>query len=193
MHNEVKKAPADNPVRIAVYDVAGSRVDVPSEGNEGESIVWIDPYVASHSISYVIRMDPETIEGLSDIQYVVETSPFRGNSSPGSRSDAPSPSSPSVHRRPSPTTKIPVVSSQSPVSSFAGASLGGGILCSGKRAHARGKASHVKYEFAINKTQELFAGWSEFHGPVTLTPRILFKIMDYSPESDMVNQHQGEL
>jgi hypothetical protein len=158
MNKKVKKAPADNPVRIAVYDVSGSRVDVPSEENNGDSVVWIDPSDETYSTSYVIRMDSKTIEGMSDLQYVVETSPFGGAISPGSKATSGSPSS------------------ETPVSSFVGASVGGGILCNGKRAHARGKASHVKYEYATNMAQELLAAWSEYHGPVTLTPRILFKM-----------------
>jgi hypothetical protein len=39
----------------------------------------------------------------------------------------------------------------------------------------------------------LFAGWSEYHGPVTLTPRISFKMKNKNPESDTASQHQGEL
>ena len=156
----------DEPVRIAVYDDSGSRVDVPSEENDGESIVWIDPSDASYSIPFVIRMDSKNIEGMSDIQYIVETSPFGGIVSSESK----------------PTSGGP--SLESPVSSFVGASVGGGILCNGNRAHARGKSSHIKYEFTTtNMTQEIFAGWSEYHGPVTLTPRILFKIKD-NYESD---------
>jgi hypothetical protein len=193
MNNKVKKALVDDPVRIAVYDVSGSRVDVPSEENKGESIVWIDPSDESNLTSFVIRMDPVTIEGMSDIQYVVETLPFGGTYSPGSMS--PSPGSPSNNRSPSPSAKIPVVTSQSPFSFFDGTSTGGGILCNGKRAHARGKAGYVKYshEFATNKNQEIFAGWSEYHGPVTLTPRISFKIKNNNPVSDTASQHQGEL
>ena len=189
MNNKVKKALADEPVRIAVYDISGSRVDVPSEENNGESIVWIDPSDESISISYMIRMDPDTIEGLSDIQYVVETLPFGGTYSPGSMS--PLPGSPSNNRSPSPSAKIPVVTLQSAVSSF----VGGGVLCNGKRAHARGKTGYVNYsyEFATNNNQELFAGWSEYHGPVTLTPRISFKMKNKNPESDTASQHQGEL
>jgi hypothetical protein len=166
MNNKVRNAPANDPVRIAVYDASGSRVDVPSEENNGDSVVWIDPSDDTHSTSYVIRMDSNTVEWMSDLQYVVETSPFGGLFSSGSMPASGSPSS------------------ESPVSSFVGASVGGGVLCNGKRAHARGKASHVKYESATNMTQALLAGWSEYHGPVTLTPRILFKIRDDYPEPE---------
>lgn len=78
MNNKVRKAQDDEPVRLAVYDESGSRVDVSSTDISGESIVWIDSSDASSSKLYQIRMDAASIEGLSDIQYVVETSPFDG-------------------------------------------------------------------------------------------------------------------
>jgi len=126
-------------------------------------------------------MDAASIEGLSDIQYVVETSPFDGILSPGGGSKPKPPESPS------PAKKIPAVVSSStvsptPSSAFISASKGGGILCDGQRAHARGKASYVNYEYTTNKTQEIVAGWSEYHGCVTLTTKVTFKRMD-----DMIN------
>ena len=64
-----------------------------------------------------------------------------------------------------------------------------GILCDGQRAHARGKASYVNYEYTTNKTQEIVAGWSEYHGRVTLTPKVTFK----RKEDDTISQEQDEL
>ena len=189
MSNKVRKALVDDePVRLAVYDEAGSRVDIPSIDNSGESVVWIDTSDTSSSKSYQIRMDATTIEGLSDIQYVVETSPFDGIHSPGVGSKPKPPDSPS------PAKKIPAVISSStvsptPSSAFISASTGGGILCNGQRAHARGKASYVNYEYTTNKTQEIVAGWSEYHGRVTLTPKVTFKRKD----DDTISQEQDEL
>jgi hypothetical protein len=131
MSNKVRKALVDDePVRLAVYDEAGSRVDIPSIDNSGESVVWIESSDASSSKSYQIRMDATTIEGLSDIQYVVETSPFDGIHSPGVGSKPKPPDSPS------PAKKIPAVISSStvsptPSSAFISASTGGGILSEG--------------------------------------------------------------
>lgn len=189
MNNKVRKAQDDEPVRLAVYDESGSRVDVSSTDISGESIVWIDSSDASSSKSYQIRMDAASIEGLSDIQYVVETSPFDGIHSPGGGSKPkPAPESPS------PAKKIPAVVfsstvSPTPSSAFISASTGGGILCNGQRAHARGKASYVNYEYTTNKTQEIVAGWSEYHGRVTLTPKVTFK----RKEDDTISQEQDEL
>ena len=113
MNSKVKSAPVDDPVKLAVYDEFGKRVDE-------ESIVWIDGpsnNVSSSSISFTVRMDPETIKDLSDIQYVVETSP-------------------------SPTPIIPTNIHKDTVadSEFVDATIGGGLLCNGQRGHARGKA-----------------------------------------------------
>jgi hypothetical protein len=57
------------------------------------------------------------------------------------------------------------------------------------RAHARGKASYVNYEYTTNKAQEIVAGWSEYHGRVTLTPKVTFK----RKEDDTISQEQDEL
>mmetsp|Transcript_31488 Transcript_31488/g.66244 ORF Transcript_31488/g.66244 Transcript_31488/m.66244 type:complete len:211 (+) Transcript_31488:293-925(+) len=210
MNNKVKKAPAEGPiVKLAVYDASGSRVDIPSEVHQGDSIVWIDLSDSSPSLSFNIRMDPETTEGLSDIQYVVETAPFEDLkvASTPSGSAAPAHGVPSHHSQPSPTPMIPTVSSSTPVSvaesSFVKASGGGGILCNGKRGHARGKNGSVKYELVIKVPSnqkddsdasilaEIVAGYSEYHGPVTLTPRVLFKGKDNQYEPHTVGQ--GEL
>lgn len=188
MNNKVRKAQDDEAVRLAVYDESGSRVDVSSTDISGESIVWIESSDATSSKSYQIRMDAASIEGLSDIQYVVETTPFDGIHSPGRGSKPKPPESPF------PAKKIPAVVSSStvsptPSSAFISASKGGGILCDGQRAHARGKASYVNYEYTTNKTQEIVAGWSEYHGRVTLTPKVTFK----RKENDTISQEQDEL
>ena len=154
MNNKVKKAPIEEPVRLAVYDASGSRVDVPSEVNDGDSIVWIDAPTASPSFSFTIRMDPETTSGMADLQYVLETAPFEDikeeiDSTPSSASKTPSHGAPSHHHhRPSPTPMIPTVPTPVSVaeSSFVKASEGGGILCNGRRGHVRGKNGSVNYE-----------------------------------------------
>ena len=213
MNNKVKKAPTDDPpVKLAVYDASGSRVDVPSEENNGDSIVWIDPSDSSPSLSFVISMDPEMVKGIADIQYVIETAPFE-HLKVGASSN-PSGSTASSHSRPSPTPMVPTVPSRTTPdsvseSSFINASNGGGILCSGSRAHARGKKGSVRYELAMKKESkqkdntsaseddgilsEVVAGYSDYHGPVTLTPRVLFKRKDTESESSSNTAGQGEL
>eukprot|EP00584_Thalassiosira_punctigera_P010743 CAMPEP_0172545566 /NCGR_PEP_ID=MMETSP1067-20121228/15466_1 /TAXON_ID=265564 ORGANISM="Thalassiosira punctigera, Strain Tpunct2005C2" /NCGR_SAMPLE_ID=MMETSP1067 /ASSEMBLY_ACC=CAM_ASM_000444 /LENGTH=211 /DNA_ID=CAMNT_0013332333 /DNA_START=176 /DNA_END=814 /DNA_ORIENTATION=- len=211
MNNEVRKAPAEEPsVKLAVYDVSGSRLDVPSEENDGDFIVWIDASDPSPSLSFVIRMDPEMVKEMADLQYVVETSPFDGvkggASGEPSRSKTPS----HQHSRPSPTPMILTAPSPATAvtkSSFVNASNGGGILCNGRRGHARGKNGSVKYELATKTKSkqrddssaseddsllaEIVAGYSEYHGPVTLTRRVLFKRKDTQAESRTAGQ--GEL
>lgn len=92
-----------------------------------------------------------------------------------------------------PTIPSPPLDSKAE-SSFVNASSGGGILCSGRRAHARGKRGAVKYELATKGKEtsifaEVVAGFSEYHGAVTLTPRILFK----RKEKQQYEPSQGEL
>lgn len=202
MNNKVNRSPAEEPVRLAVYDASGSRVDVPSEEVEdGGSIVWIDPSDdGPSSIYFTIRMDSETTSDMSDLQYVVETSPFEGMSS---SPKAPPHGSPSNRSRPAPspmtpTIPIPVKVSES---SFVKASGGGGILCDGMRGHARGKNGSVNYELvttvatkqAGDALAEIVAGYSEYHGAVTLTPRVLFKRREDRSESISTTANQGEL
>lgn len=213
MNNKVTKAPTDrSSVKLAVYDTSGSRLDVPSEENNGDSIVWIDPSTSSPSLFFIIRLDPDTLQSMADIQYVVETAPFddlNGGKSNSSRSSAPS------HSRPSPTPTMPTVPSPpSPgtpeivtESSFINASPGGGIQCNGRRGHVRGKIGSVNYELATKKESnkkgdsddgsiilsEVVAGYSEYHGPVTLTPRILFKTRDVQSGSFSATAGRGEL
>ena len=160
MNNKIIKAPEEDPVQLAVYDSSGVRVDE-------DNIVWInhvdDDTTSSHS--FTIKMDSETIKELSDIQYVVETSPFK--------EPVPSPTPANIER-----------------SSFISASK-----CNGRRSHARGKNGSVVYKLVLNDTQndnilaEIVAGYSEYHGAVTLTPRIIFK----RKESEIDATSQGEL
>ena len=148
MNNKIIKAPEEDPVQLAVYDSSGVRVDE-------DNIVWIDHVEddTTSSHSFTIKMDSETIKDVSDIQYVVETSPFK----------EPVPS-------PTPTTY------DIERSSFISASM-----CNGRRSHARGKNGSVVYKLVLNDTQndsilaEIVAGYSEYHGAVTLTPRVSFK------------------
>jgi len=213
MNNKIKKAPTEDPsIKLAVHDASGSRVDVPSEDNNGNSIVWIDPSDSPPSLSFVIRMDPETLKGVADIQYVIETAPFEDLKGGASN---PSGSRPPSHSRPSPTPMVPTVPSPRPntsvsvlESSFVNASTGGGILCNGKRGYARGKKGSVTYELATEKhsrkdssgaseddsiLSEVVAGYSEYHGPVMLTPRIIFKRKDIQSESPSSTAGPGEL
>jgi len=160
MNNKIIKAPEEDPVQLAVYDSSGVRVDE-------DNIVWInhvdDDTTSSHS--FTIKMDSETIKELSDIQYVVETSPFK--------EPVPSPTPTNIER-----------------SSFISASM-----CNGRRSHARGKNGYAVYKLVLNDTQndsilaEIVAGYSEYHGAVTLTPRIIFK----RKESEIDATSQGEL
>ena len=220
MNNKVIKAPDEDAVKIAVYDASGSRVDVPSDDGNVESIVWIDSSSITTSISFTISLDPETVEGITDIQYVVESSPFEGlGESTTTKSSAPSynkhlsptpmvptvpkSSAPSHNNPPSPTPTVQTASTLL-ASSFIIASVGGGILCNGRRGHARGKKGHVRYELVTTQTEklngqdvsvisEVVAGYSEYHGPVTLTPRVLFKRKKEEPESTATIAGEGEL
>ena len=199
MNNKVRAhAEEDNIiVKLAVYDdETGSRVDVPSDS--GDAIVWIDADSSPSSLFYTIKMDPETVEQMVDLQYVIETAPFEDSK------DSKNPT-PSHHSRHSPTPMIPTIPSppldSKAESSFVNASSGGGILCSGRRGHARGKRGAVKYELVTKPKQddddgketsllaEVVAGFSEYHGAVTLTPRILFK----RKEKQQYEPSQGEL
>lgn len=199
MNNKVRAhAEEDNNiiVKLAVYDdETGSRVDVPSDS--GDAIVWIEADSSPSSLFYTIKMDPETVKEMVDLQYVIETAPFED------LKDSKNPK-PSHHSRPSPTPMTPTISSPTPdskaKSSFVNASSGGGILCNGRRAHARGKRGAVKYELARKPKQyddgketsllaEVVAGFSEYHGAVTLTPCVLF----IRKEKQQSKPSQGEL
>jgi len=164
MNNKIIKKPEEDPVQLAVYDSSGVRVDE-------DNIVWInhvdDDTTSSHS--FTIKMDPETIQELSDIQYVVETSPFK--------EPVPSPTPHNIER-----------------SSFISSSK-----CNGRRSHARGNNGSVIYKLVMNDTQkqnnsilaEIVAGYSEYHGAVTLTPRVIFKRKE--SEIDATTSQGGEL
>mmetsp|Transcript_1017 Transcript_1017/g.2133 ORF Transcript_1017/g.2133 Transcript_1017/m.2133 type:complete len:190 (+) Transcript_1017:194-763(+) len=124
--------------------------------------------------------------------YVVESTPFYASPSP----------------RPAPSPNVPTINSnkkqhKAKRTSFTGASGVGGLLCNGKRAHARGKNGNVTYTLVPNKVcdtnkdgiiAEVWGGWSEYHGAVTLTPRIIFKKKDSASLEIGQDQHgQGEL
>lgn len=200
MNNRVVSAPLDNHggdtiVKLAVYDSSGKRVDE-------NSIVWIDDEAteSSPSISFHIRVDPSTSEGLTDIQFVVETFPFK-NKTPSAPSPQISPSPPSVGA-PSPhvpsATAPQVASIKVSLTGFTATSAGGGVLCDGKRSHVRGKNGFVKYEIVTNNFKgnmesdgggaqiisEVWAGWSENHGTVTLTPKLYFKHREASQDAN---------
>ena len=78
MNHEVRRAPAEEPLRLAVRNAAGARVDVPSDDGSGNAVVWIDlSDLPSPRLSFAVGMDPGGTAGLSDLQYVVETTaPF---------------------------------------------------------------------------------------------------------------------
>ncbi|KAL9181384.1 hypothetical protein ACHAXT_010189 [Thalassiosira profunda] len=178
MNNKVRKAPAEGPaVKLAVYDEAGTRVDVSSDGN-GDATVWVDEQSSPLPLSFTIKMDHESIEGLSDIQFLVETEPF----------DWP---------YDIPPESFEVVNKWGR-DSFASASNGGGILCGGARGHARGKNGSVTYELVPKDggndllLSKIVAGYAEYHGPVALTPRVLFKRKGGNPEIKYHNA-RGEL
>lgn len=177
MNNKVRHADEEGDsslVKLAIYDESGNnRVDVTSDDRGGGAIVWIDNDVTH--MSFKISLDQSTLSGLSDIQYVVESTPFKVSPSPR---PAPSPNVPTIH------SSDKKHSNTKRTSSFTGASGGGDVLCNGKRAHARGKNGSVSYTLVPNKGRntdkdgiiaEIWGGWSEYHGTVTLTTRIIFK------------------
>lgn len=180
-------------VKLAVYS-GSTRVDVPyssSSSGEGGAVVWVDDDASHTTTTYVIGIDQTTTSDLSDIQFVIETTPFHSTPSP----------------RPSPTPNIPTAKTpQRKVNktSFTGASTGGGVLCDGARAHARRFNGNVTYTLVKGSNNdssviaEVWGGWSEYHGPVTLTPRITFKRKgeSVSTDADAVGaggDRQGEL
>ncbi|KAL7500241.1 hypothetical protein ACHAWT_010960 [Skeletonema menzelii] len=190
MNNKVRHADEESDalvVKLAIYDESGKRIDVASDKGGG-AIVWIDKDATQ--LSFKIGLDQSTLSGLTDIQYVVESTPFNVSPSPRPR-PAPSPNVPTIH---SSNNKH---SNAKRTSSFTGASGGGGVLCDGRRAHARGKNGSVNYTLVPNEGRstskdgivaEIWGGWSEYHGAVTLTPRIIFKRKD-----EIGQDHQGEL
>lgn len=197
MNNRVRKAPAEGYARLAVYDASGSRVDVSDDddASSGDAIVWIEPSQSSQ-LSFTVSMDPETTASMADIQFVVETAPFEDAGAKKAHG------SPSYNRPPSPTPMTPTVPnpapSRVPESSFVSASGGGGILCNGRRGHARGKKGYLQYELVTKHRDhdtlaEVVAGYSEYHGPVTLTPRIVFKRKGADSDSASDTVSQGEL
>ncbi|KAL7470420.1 hypothetical protein ACHAXS_010643 [Conticribra weissflogii] len=224
MNNRVLKAQADEDsplVKLAVFDSSGSRVDVPSEDPHGDSFVWIDDEMEHSTLSFDIRLDSETVGNLADIQFVVETTPFQ-EEDVSSEPKAPSPNVPSYSERPSSPAPAPAPApvpaysrnaeeSKSDNPGFVSTSTGGGIMCDGRRGHARGKSGYVKYVLGKakdsnkNKSEqhgnveledalgEVWAGWSQNHGPVKLTPRIIFKRKEDSIETDIEGRGQGEL
>jgi len=190
MNNKIVRHASDDHsvVKLAIYDDSGStRVDVASD--DGGAVVWIDDDVlhASTSLSFKIGLDQSTLSGLSDIQFVIDSTPFHV-----------SPSSP----KPAPAPKVPTTNTPTErklnKTSFTGVSTGGGIMCGGKRAHARGKKANVTFTLVTNKIKdednnnlaEIWGGWSQSHGAVTLTPRIIFKRNDLA-KSDAPD-HKGE-
>lgn len=184
MNNKVVDAPTPtdtgNIVALAVYDSSGSRVDE-------SSIVWIDEgaLTPSKSVSFRIRIDPASTEGLSDIQFVVEAHPFKD--APSTPSSAPNAGAPTPHV---PSAPVPVSPIKKPQTGFTGASAGGGVMCDGKRSHARGKTGYVTFELASDALKhidhdkddqnlsEVWAGYAEGHSKVTLTPKIYFKLRE---------------
>ncbi|KAL7554700.1 hypothetical protein ACHAWF_018374 [Thalassiosira exigua] len=205
MNNKVLVAPAEGPVvKLAAYG-AGERADIPSGEASGDSIVWISPF-APPLMSFKIGLGPETVEGLSDVQFVVGALPFEGIKVKGENDSG---STTPSYNQPSPTPKAPTVpspSSSSKVgSSFVDASNGGGILCNGRRGHARGKKGTVSYDLVTKPKRggnrddegneilaEVVAGYAAYHGPVTLTPRIIFKRKNHKANSGAALD-QGEL
>jgi len=226
MNNRVLKAQADEDsplVKLAVFDSSGSRVDVTSGDPDGDSFVWIDAEVDYSTLSFDVRLDSETVGDLADIQFVVETTPFQREDIPP-EPKSPSPNVPSYSERPSSPAPAPAPApapipaynqnaeeSKSDEPGFVGTSTGGGIMCGGRRGHARGKSGYVKYKLGkkkdpnANKSEqnvdvelqdslgEMWAGWSQNHGPVKLTPRIIFKRKEASTVTADESQSQGEL
>ena len=196
MNSKVRNAGDDksSSVKMAIYDESGStRIDTATYDKSGGATVWIDGEDPFH-LSFKIGLDQSTLNDLADIQYVVEsTQSFHTSPSPMPPS---SPNVPTIHTKQSKTSR----------NSFTSASIGGGVLCDGKRAHARGKNGTVTFTITSNKSidsksddviAEVRAGWSEYHGAVTLTPRIVFK-RRYSEAADMndmkdMSQDHGEL
>ena len=172
MNHEVRRAPAEEPLRLAVRNAAGARVDVPSDDGSGNAVVWIDlSDLPSPRLSFAVGMDPGGTAGLSDLQYVVETT-------------------------------APSEGGATATAAFVGSSPGGGVLCGGRRGRARGKGGSVRYELAIETRTtsqtgggvdgdddamlaEIVAGHAAYHGPVTLTPRVAFRFRVDGPASEV--------
>ncbi len=174
MNNKVRHVDEENDasvVKLAIFDESGStRVDVASDNDGyGGAVVWIEDDGAT-PLSFKIGLDQSTISDLSDIQFVVETIPFHVSPSP----------------RPAPSPKVPTMNtptkrSKAKKTAFTWVSTGGGLLCDGRRAHARGKNANITYTLVPKKVSQdgiiaqIWGGWSEYHSAVTLTPRIVFK------------------
>lgn len=190
MNAKVENVPTDegSVVKLAVYDLSGARVDT-------ESVVWLneDEIADSKSISFNIRLDESTLDGLSDVQYVVETYPYRDV--PSVPSSAPNAGAPSPRM---PVAPSPVASVKTSTTKFSEASAGGGVMCEGKRSHARGKNGHVTFVIGSDALRsimkndnehilsEVWAGWAEGHSKVTLTPKVYFKLK----EKDITNKEE---
>jgi hypothetical protein len=168
---------SDATVKLAVYDSSGSRVDE-------DSIVWVDD-ASTSSLNFQIRMDASTTHDLSDIQFVAESYPFEDAQSTPNAPSPPNVGAPSPNVQSATSTQKPHANNLS--TKFTGASTGGGVQCNGRRSHTRGKTGFVKYELVPKPSSndgsgaeggilsEIWAGWSENHGKVTLTPKIYFK------------------
>eukprot|EP00984_Skeletonema_dohrnii_P014378 scaffold6032_cov85-Skeletonema_dohrnii-CCMP3373.AAC.1 len=176
MNNKVRHAGEENDasvVKLAVYDESGStRVDVASDNGGGGAIVWIDNDFTS--LSFKIGLDQSTLSDLSDIQYVVESTPFYASRSP----------------RPAPSPNVPTINSNKKQRNA-------------KRTSFTGKNGNVTYTLVPNKVRDtnkdgiiadVWGGWSEYHGAVTLTPRIIFKRKHSASSVIEQDQHgHGEL
>mmetsp|Transcript_4306 Transcript_4306/g.9556 ORF Transcript_4306/g.9556 Transcript_4306/m.9556 type:complete len:186 (-) Transcript_4306:365-922(-) len=64
-------------------------------------------------------------------------------------------------------------------SSFIDASKGGGTMCDGRRAHARGKKGWTMLQANANDCPfAVKAGYASYHGAVTLTPVVQIRLRD---------------
>ena len=138
MNNKVNGAPGEDPISIAVYDLMENRVDE-------KSVVMIEP--GQSEILLTIQLDERTLEGLNDVRFLVETSPYQGG--------------------------------EVLQSSFIDASRGGGTMCDGRRAYARGKKGWTMLRANSNDCPfAVKAGYASYHGAVTLTPAVQIRLRD---------------